>query len=124
MSILNLTQHQASPEQIEAGVVDLTGDDRTSLLHALNFAALPSAETMRSSAEEIAALARVNGATSAMIGGAPFLMAPLERALRAEGIEPLYAFSARESAEQAQPDGSVLKVTVFRHLGFVPAVAP
>jgi hypothetical protein len=54
-----------------------------------------------------------------MIGGAPYLMAPLEVALRAHGITPLYAFSVRESVEQTQPDGSVRKIAVFRHGGFV-----
>jgi hypothetical protein len=55
----------------------------------------------------------------AMIGGAPYLMAPLESALRAHGITPVYAFSVRESVDQVQPDGSVRKVAVFRHAGFV-----
>lgn len=62
------------------------------------------------------------GAESAMIGGAPFLMAPLEGALRTRGVIPLYAFSVRESVEEALPDGSVRKTQVFRHAGFVPAV--
>jgi len=42
-------------------------------------------------------------------------------ALRDQGIEPVYAFSVRESIEQTQPDGSVRKVNVFRHAGFVDA---
>jgi hypothetical protein len=46
-------------------------------------------------------------------------MAPLEVALRAHGITPLYAFSVRESVDQVQPDGSVRKVATFRHAGFV-----
>ena len=48
-------------------------------------------------------------------------MAPLEEALRYRGILPLYAFSRRESREETDPDGSVRKVAVFRHLGFYPA---
>lgn len=62
-------------------------------------------------------------AERAMIGGALWLMAPLELALRAVGIEPLYAFSERTSAEQIQIDGSVRKVAVFRHVGFVRAAS-
>ena len=58
----------------------------------------------------------------AMIGGAPYLMAPLETALRVIGIEPVYAFSTRASVEQTMPDGSVRKVNDFRHAGFVPAI--
>lgn len=55
----------------------------------------------------------------AMIGGAPFLMASLERALAAVQMRAVYAFSVRVSAEQAQPDGSVRKVQTFRHAGWV-----
>lgn len=34
------------------------------------------------------------------------------------GIVPVYAESVRDSVEEKQPDGSVKKVSVFRHLGF------
>ena len=54
-----------------------------------------------------------------MIGGAPWLMSSIENALRDHRITPIYAFSVRESAEQVQPDGSVRKVNIFRHAGFV-----
>ena len=62
-------------------------------------------------------------ALHAMIGGALWLMAPLAAALREQGIEAVFAFSVRETEEQKQADGSVRKVAVFRHAGFVPAVA-
>ena len=55
----------------------------------------------------------------AMIGGAPYLMCALEYALLNHAIEPVYAFSQRESIEQTQPDGSVRKTNIFRHAGFV-----
>lgn len=61
------------------------------------------------------------GDISAMIGGAPYLMAPLERALRRVGVRPVYALSERASEEQVQPDGGTKKVAVFRHAGFVEA---
>ena len=56
-----------------------------------------------------------------MIGGAPFLMAPLESKLIEFGLDPVYAFSRRESVETVQDDGSVRKTTVFNHIDFVPA---
>lgn len=125
--ILNLTQHPGTPEQ---GVTNLTGDALAALKWALTFDALPTAQEIADRAEYIAELACMNWLsgddddplpTAAMIGGAPYLMAPLERALHAVGIEPLYAFSVRESVELTQPDGSVRKVNIFRHAGFVPA---
>ena len=125
--ILNLTQHPGTPEQ---GVTDLTGEELAALKTALTFDAIPTAQEIADRAEYIAELACVNGLggedddpipTAAMIGGAPYLMAPLERELRQRGIDPLYAFSVRESAEQTQPDGSIRKVNIFRHAGFVLA---
>ncbi len=125
--ILNLTQHPGTPEQ---GVTDLTGEALAALKMALTFDAIPTAQEITERAEYIAELACVNGMggedddpipTAAMIGGAPYLMAPLERGLRQRGIDPLYAFSVRESAEQTQPDGSIRKVNIFRHAGFVLA---
>ena len=57
----------------------------------------------------------------AMIGGAPYLMGPLESALKAEGIIPMYAYSERVGEEFSKPDGSVEKRFVFKHLGFYEA---
>ena len=54
-----------------------------------------------------------------MLGGAPFFMIVLHEMLADNGINPVYAFSVRESEEQVQADGSVKKVAVFRHRGFV-----
>ena len=139
--ILNLTQHDPTPEQIEAGVTcgDITDAQELELRKLLNFETLPTPTEVRQRAQQIAAYAAKTttlvdyGGDSglcvneplrfAMIGGAPFLMAPLEDALRRVGITPLYAFSTRESVEQVQADGSVRKTAVFRHQGFVGLAA-
>ena len=54
-----------------------------------------------------------------MIGGAPFLMGALESELKNRGIQPMYAFSVRDSVEKQNPDGSVTKQNVFKHAGFI-----
>jgi hypothetical protein len=118
MAILNLTQHTASPEQ---GAVELAPEQRQQLVELLTFIKLPDRRELADRAARIAALAYEAGASSAMIGGAPYLMPLLEVALRAAGITPLYAFSQRESVEETLPDGSVRKMAVFRHLGYVKA---
>lgn len=117
--IINLTQHQATPEQRAAGVVDFDEPYLSRLRQALTFEDLPDDEEVYQRAVAIAEMAESSGCSHAMLGGAPFLMAPLEREVAHRMIEPLYAFSARVSIEEAQPDGSVCKVAVFRHLGFV-----
>jgi hypothetical protein len=117
--ILNLTQHTATPDQIAAGVVELNPDDRAQLVRLLTFDELPSWDEVADRATSIAALAAKYAATTAMIGGAPYLMAALELALLAYGVEPVYAFSERVSREEMQADGSVRKTSQFRFGGFV-----
>ena len=123
--ILNLTQHQASTEQVEAGVVDLTGADLDELKRLLTFVDLPREGEPEERARAIADIARRASVAVAegeevfgMIGGAMWLMAPLEKALANAGIAPVYAFSVRESVEETLPDGSIKKTAVFRHKGF------
>ena len=120
MSIINLTQHPASPEQIEAGVIDLPAADKAELAALLTFNNPPTADEIRARAASVAA--RAVGHEAAMIGGALWLMGPLTAALRAAGVRPVFAFTRREAEEQPQADGSVKKVAVFRHAGFVEAV--
>lgn len=125
--IVNLTQHQASADQVAAGVVDLPPGERARLVALLTFETPPSEAEIIDRADEIALIA--NAAVPeedyqyAMIGGALWLMSPLAAALREQRIEPVFAFSVRDTEEQKQADGSVRKVSVFRHAGFVPAVA-
>lgn len=114
--ILNLTQHPGTPEQ---GVVEPA--DKKAVQELLTFSALPTSAEIRERAEKLAAIAVAAGAESAMIGGAPYLMGPLESALKAAGVRPLYAYSVRQSVEKTDGDGNVVKVNVFKHIGFVEA---
>ena len=120
MTILNLTQHTATQEQIAVGV---TAHPSLEVKTMLNFEEIPSMNELLDRAIRISqiALMELHGVETpkAMIGGAPFFMAHLEYALRAVGITPLYAFSQRVSEEVVNEDGSVTKVNKFKHLGFV-----
>lgn len=119
-AILNLTQHAATAEQTEAGVVE--PENKAAVQSALTFDAIPTASEMVERAAFLSRVAIDSGCKKAMIGGAPFFMAPLERALIAVGITPVYAFSVRDSKEEPDGNGGVRKVNVFRHVGFVEAV--
>lgn len=114
---LNLTQHQASAEQMAAGVVEPA--DKQIVSKLLTFDTAPDGAELRRRAEALAAVAVDAGAVGAMVGGAPYLMSALERALKKVGVRPLYAFSERVSLEETQLDGSTKKSTVFRHAGWV-----
>lgn len=130
--IINLTHHAATAEQVAVGVVDLPAEQREALIDALTFESIPDAGEIRARAHDIAELACFNGLggddgddpfpSHAMIGGALWLMAPLAKELRLRSIEPVFAFSVRETEEKVQPDGSVKKVAIFRHAGFVQAL--
>ena len=121
--IINLTQHPATPEQVAAAVFDMQGEALENLKSLLTFDAPPSKEEMRQRAIALCALAEDYHAavSAAMIGGAPFFMGALETQLKRLGIQPLYAFSTRVVEEKTLPDGSVKKMAVFRHQGFVEA---
>ena len=142
ITILNLTQHPATTDQIAAGVRDLQGQALAMLKGCLNFDTLPTTEDVIRRADEIAMLALAwfdaEGVPTtsqevvipidlqtrvAMLGGAPFLMGYLEVALIHRGIYPAYAFSRREAVETTNPDGTVTKTAVFKHEGFVPGSA-
>ena len=122
--ILNITQHAASAEQIEAGVIDFVGKDLESLKALLTFKDIPSAAEIDRRAREITRLAKDalfgQPERKAMIGGALWLMAPLSFYLKAAGISPVFAFSKRESVEKVI-DGKTVKTNVFKHVGFVEA---
>ncbi len=114
--IINLTQHVGTPEQ---GVEELDEDLRKEVVGLITFDEVPSQLEMHERARRIADIAVSTGANSAMIGGAPFFQRYMEEELCEAGIEPVYAFSRRESIDTVQPDGSVRKTVVFRHDGFV-----
>ncbi|MEX0877986.1 MAG: hypothetical protein WDZ40_03985 [Candidatus Spechtbacterales bacterium] len=120
MFILNLTQHAASPEQVEAGAYEPQNKELVQKL--LTFEELPTPDEVSKRARVLAALAREEGVEAVMIGGAPFLMPQLEYELAAYSIQVLYAFSRRESVEETDPEtGESRKISVFRHLGFYEA---
>ena len=155
-AILNLTQHNASEEQVKAGVADLPSPYREKLIELLTFNELPSCDEVKKRAGAIYDLVidfcldenspiknevknmiiSDNGEfgnkyqvkekefkklnLAFMIGGALWLMKPLIEELENIGT-PLFAFTKRVVEEIPQPDGSIKKVAIFKHEGFIPA---
>jgi hypothetical protein len=114
MKIINLTMHEATPEQ---GAFEPC--NKAEVLDFLLFKKLPDTNEIRQRAHILANIAGEHDATHAMIGGALYLMSHLERALLTRGITPLYAFSERVSVEVVNDKGEVEKDSVFKHLGFI-----
>lgn len=121
MLIINLTQHQATAEQQEAGVHDLPQELRKQLMTLLTFEEIPTPADLQNRAKGIVDLLEQldQMPTWAMIGGAPFFMPYLEEELEAAFIIPTYAFSKRVVQEVIQPKGTVIKTAVFQHIGSV-----
>jgi len=119
--MINLTQHLATTDQLADGVVNLSEIQRQSLIALLSFDELPEPSDTQKRAKAIAAIAKYHNATAALIGGALWLMPALIKSLTAESIEPYYAFSKRVTQEDRLSDGTIQKVTYFRHSGFILA---
>lgn len=124
--ILNLTQHNATAEQLAEGVCEPTPADKETIKSLLTFDknVLEHKKLIDDRASALVELINKNyeDVWKVLIGGAPFLMAPLERALKRHGYTPVYSFTDRVTVETAQPDGTVIKTAVFKHLGFIEAV--
>lgn len=129
--ILNLTQHPATPEQLAAGVVDITGPARTKLIELLVFRSAPSRSELGHRATLLAKLASSEVAnrldkdsnamaygTQVMIGGASYLMPPLQARLLDLGLFAIYSFTERVSEEEMIGD-TVVKTSKFKHVAFV-----
>lgn len=112
--ILNLTQHVGTPEQ---GVSEPL--NKEIVLKLLTFSSIPTKEEIIERAVNLAEIASLEAYDSVMIGGAPYLMSELEKQLKLLNIQPLYSFTERVSIENSFPDGSVSKMSVFKHVGWI-----
>lgn len=138
--IINLTQHEMTGDQykyndenlVEIKFKPYNGTSAGSpdyVKKLLNFNDMPNKKEIISRAIALAAYASglLNQAKNAddklyaLIGGAPYLMGALEEALKEQGIQPLYAFSQRESVETRNADGTVVKTAIFKHKGYIEA---
>ena len=117
MAILNLTQHRCTREQLEEGIENVPSKYQAQLERLLTFPADYTLTCLSLTAKALAALAHELQYDAVMIGGLPALMGHLERELIALDISISYARTERVSVDQTQPDGSVRKVSVFKHAG-------
>lgn len=136
--IINLTQHTMTEDQYFLNGEELIeinfkpynnlGESTADFVKKmLNFNSKPNKDEINKRALVLSEYARGlldqvkgdNDKLYALVGGAPYLMGPLEQALKEKDITPLYAFSKRISVETTQPDGSVIKTAKFVHEGYI-----
>lgn len=111
MKILNLTQHPAT------GVFEPA--DKKAVQALLTFEELPTSADIKDRVSKLLDVVEAANPDAAMIGGASYLMEPLEAGLTRKGLRPLHAFTKRVLVEDLQPDGTVKKTSIFKHVGFV-----
>jgi hypothetical protein len=115
---LNLTQHDATKDQLSAGVVDLNDDKKEKLRKLLTFESKPDGSTIFMRSVEIVKIAKNHDFPSptrnVMIGGAPWLMSDLENCLAVAGFDIYYAFTKRVVEEE-----NGVKKSTFKHEGFI-----
>ena len=121
--ILNLTQHNATADQINVGINDLTVDFQTALKGLLTFPTQYTRADLEYRALQIHELVRdFCGGTSeevlegVMIGGMPSFMPVLESVLISKGIKVGYACTERKSVDK-KVDDKIIKTAVFVHSG-------
>lgn len=119
MKILNLTQHIATKDQQEAGVIEPVNKQEVKEL--LTFHTLPTKKEIVNKAIGLVTIAVNSNVEAVMIGGASYLMGTLESifSIYAPDIKVLHAFSERKVVETLKEDGTVEKSTVFKHTGFI-----
>lgn len=107
--ILNMTRHDSSEDQQEAGVFEPSRDNKRRIIELLTFSEAPTVEEKRNRANRIALIALEEFVSqhpevrpAVMMGGAPYFMSTLERAFRSSGIKPLYSFSERKEDENGK----------------------
>lgn len=118
--ILNLTQHKATQDQIDQGVVDFDDETRAKISQLLTFDEMPDRNEMIERAYKLVTILRLknHNECKVMIGGAPFFMPILEHALYMNEFNPVFAFSKRVSVEK-EVDGKIIKTNEFKHIGFI-----
>lgn len=123
--MLNLTQHALTAEQWRDGAVEPEADVKAQIQELITFdrSVMEHPEQILNRAKALVSLIKreyplVN---QAMVGGALYFMPTLVRELKEAGIQPYFSYTDRVSQETHNPDGSVTKTLVFKHLGWVEA---
>ena len=121
--MLNLTQHTATFEQTQDGVIEPSQEVKGEIQKLITFdrTVMNSPQQISERAKALVALVKsaYPETTQAMVGGALYFMPALVAELKANDIQPFFSYTDRVSVETHNADGSVTKTLVFKHLGFV-----
>ena len=122
--LINLTQHALTDEQIKSVEHTFTPEGFNKYL---TFDTMPTAQDIYIRAfdmfKKLVSTLEHEGIypndCTVLLGGAPFFMTACESMAIHYGFQYCYAFSKRTSEEIKQPDGTVKKISVFKHEGWI-----
>ncbi|MDO5481151.1 MAG: hypothetical protein Q4F60_02285 [Candidatus Saccharibacteria bacterium] len=120
-NILNLTQYEATTDQLEAGVIE-PDFGKEFIKELLTFEQHPTETEIRNRARRLAATAldiSRGKRGKVMIDSASCLTPALIVELKKMGFTPLFSVTRRRTEKVVQSDGSVRKLAVLRHIGWV-----
>ena len=109
--IVNCTNHIATKEQLEMGIVEPKNKEKIQEL--LTFDDIDSIFDAGNRAKKIVNIIKEEGYKYALIGGIPFFMSILENEFYINDIIPVYAFSKRNSEEKIDRYGTIIKTSLF-----------
>jgi len=117
-TIFNCTSHNLTPEQREGfEVIELPFDLKAQWGQVTEESKEGIADDVVSIVTQ--ALTGSDDGSLVLVQGHPGVTYLVVSRLKGvPGIVPVYAESVRDSVEEKQADGSIKKVSVFRHLGF------
>lgn len=123
--MLNLTQHVVTAEQLRDGAVEPDREMKAEIQKLITFdrSVIEHPEQIWNRAKTLVALIKREYplVDKVVVGGALYFMPALVRELKEAGIQPYFSYTDRVSTETHNPDGSVTKTLVFKHLGWVEA---
>jgi hypothetical protein len=89
---INLTMNEATQDQLAAGIIEPTKEDKEEIKRLLSCSFPPSFTEICQRAQLLADIANRYDQSSAMIDGPNFLLSKIELELKYLNIQPIYSF--------------------------------
>lgn len=110
--MLNLTKYKATPDQLEAGLVDVSDETRATISLAMEVDKLRSSADLFLAADEIATVAVKLNAQEVLIGGSNALRWALESTLKQRGIKAYREVGTFCTNEEGITNNDILNKTI------------
>lgn len=121
--IINLTNHAATPAQVNQGIIDHPDQERLKELINIPAGGLTHEEYYERAHELIESVLNMNE-RQVMIGGHFNLTLAIVHVANTLNVDAFFACTERASEDVTQPDGSIIKTSRFVFTGLEKAFSP